>query len=186
MTERKKLYIGILSVIVLVVTVVSVSYAYFTANITGIENASTISLSAGRMVISYAEDNFLEVRNIYPREEEWATKRFALTGTNTTELDMEYNIYLNVESNTFSNNALTYTLNGYSPTENQDVVNVSNQTPIPNTLGPLLLGSGKFTEADGVIHNYVLKIYFPDTGIDQNTDQEKEIKAKINITDGKE
>ena len=185
-TNHRKLKVGILSVIVLVITVISVSYAYFTANITGIENASTISLTAGRMVISYSEDNFLGVKNIYPREQEWATKVFSLTGTNTTELTMNYNVYLNIEKNTFSNNALSYTLSGYSVDENQDLINVSTDTPIPNTLGPLLLGSGSFNEADGVIHTYTLKIFFKDTGVDQNTDQEKELRAKINITDGHE
>lgn len=183
MSDRKKLHVGIISVVVLVITVIGVSYAYFSANITGIENASTISMKAGKMIISYGEDNFVSVRNIFPRSEEWATKRFALTGTNTTALDMGYTIYLNIESNSFSNNALSYTLSGYSPTENQDLVNVNSNTGIPNTLGPLEIGSGSFSEADGVIHNYVLKIYFLDTGVEQNTDQEKELRAKINITD---
>ena len=45
----------IVSVIALALVLIGVTYAYFSARITGLESASTISLTAGRMGIVYSE-----------------------------------------------------------------------------------------------------------------------------------
>ena len=59
----------IVSVIALALVLIGVTYAYFSARITGLESASTISLTTGRMGIQYSEDDAtVTASNIYPRE----------------------------------------------------------------------------------------------------------------------
>ena len=179
--ERKVL---IVSIIALVLVLIGVTYAYFSARITGLESASTISLTAGRMAIQYSEgDENVIMNNIYPRSEEWVTKTITLTGWNTTDQNMSYNLNLNVITNTFPNNYLTYDLT---------VLQSTNGTPVSaktgvviNGTGEILIGKGTFTQANGDVHRYELKIYFKDNGLDQNDAQEAVFNAKINIGEKK-
>ena len=170
----------IVSVIALALVLIGVTYAYFSARITGLESASTISLTAGRMGIVYSEGNEeVTFTNIYPKEEAWATKTFTLTGYNTTDQRMYYEIGLNVITNTFTNGYLTYDLT---------LVSGSNGTPVAsktgvaiNGTGKISFGTGSFLAADGDSHNYELKIYFKDNGLDQNDSQEAVFNAKIYV-----
>ena len=74
MEKRNKLIIS-LSLFALVLLMVGVTYAYFTARIIGAENTSTLSIKAGKMLIEYLENsNIIELSGIYPKTSEWATK----------------------------------------------------------------------------------------------------------------
>ena len=172
----------IVSVIALALVLIGVTYAYFSARITGLESASTISLTAGRMGIQYSEgDENVTFTNIYPREEAWVTKTFTLTGYNTTDQPMKYDIGLNVITNTFPNNYLTYDLT---------LLSGNNGTPVAsktgvsiNGTGKIKIGVGTFVQANGAVHSYELKIYFKDNGQDQNDAQEAVFNAKIFVSE---
>ena len=89
MGKRNKLVIA-LSIFGLVLLLVGITYAYFTAIIEGRETESTVVVNGGIMQIEYSENsNVILVENIYPREEAWFTKTITLTGTNTTDLEMQ-------------------------------------------------------------------------------------------------
>ena len=178
--EKRNRNILILSIIALIALFTGLSFAYFSARITGLESASTLSLTAGRMGIVYSEDDAsVTVSNIYPRSEAWLTKQITLTGYNTTDLAMKYDLGINVVTNTFTNGYLTYDLR---------LVSGANGTPIAtkngvslNGTGKKKLGSGTFTNADGDSHVYELKIYFKDNGQDQNEAQEAVFNGKIYV-----
>ena len=111
MKKESKITI-IVSIIALAVVLIGVTTAYLSARITGLESASTISLSSGRMQIVYAEgDENVVASHIYPREEAWVTKTFTMTAYNTTSNPMIYNLGLNISKNTFPNFYLSYELN---------------------------------------------------------------------------
>ena len=178
--DRKAKNTMIISVIALALVLIGVTYAYFSARITGLESASTIRLTAGRMGIQYSEgDENVIASNIYPREESWATKTFTLTGWNTTDQRMYYEIGLNVTTNTFSDEYLTYDLTLLSGTNGTPV---ASQTGVSiNGTGKISFGMGTFLAADGDAHNYELKIYFKDNGLDQNDAQGAVFNAKIYV-----
>ena len=79
--------IGLIT-LVLVITTIS-SYAYFTANITGNENETTLTVAGGTMNITYNGGSTINMGAIYSREEAWASKTFTLTGNNTTGANMQ-------------------------------------------------------------------------------------------------
>ena len=178
--EKKSKNTIIVSIIALAIVLVGVTYAYFSARITGLESASMLSLTAGRMGIVYSEGNEnVTFSNIYPKEEAWATKTFALTGYNTTNLDMEYNLGLNIITNTFTNGYLTYDLTLVSGSNGTPVASKTNQ-PLNGT-GKISFGMGSFIAANGDSHNYELKIYFKDNGLDQNDSQNAVFNGKIYV-----
>lgn len=88
--------------------ILGLSYAYFTANITGSETGTTISAGGGIMYMTFDGGNNITMNNIYPRSEAWGTKIFTVTGNNTTDLNMAYSLYLEVEENTFNDHAMQY------------------------------------------------------------------------------
>ncbi|MDD3896090.1 MAG: hypothetical protein PHP49_03590, partial [Bacilli bacterium] len=62
------------------------SYAFFTANITGSESTTTITVTGGTMDITFNGGNNINMGNMLPREAAWGTKTFTVTGNNTTTL----------------------------------------------------------------------------------------------------
>ena len=181
MKKESKITI-IVSIIALAVVLIGVTTAYLSARITGLESASTISLSSGRMQIVYAEgDENVVASHIYPREEAWVTKTFTMTAYNTTSNPMIYNLGLNISKNTFPNFYLSYELN---------LIDSTGGVPIESTEGFIngdgffRFGTGSFRSANGEKHEYELKIYFKDNGNNQNDAQKAELNAKVSIIDG--
>ena len=183
--DKKSKNTLIISIIALALVLVGVTYAYFSARITGLESASTIRLTAGRMGIVYSEgDENVVMNNIYPREGAWVTKTITLTGYNTTDQNMKYRLSLNVTTNEFSTeyyDYLTYDLRVLQSTNGTPVFEKTGVTIVGT--GNILLGVGIFTNANNDVHRYELKIYFKDDGYDQNDAQEAVFNAKINVSE---
>ena len=131
--ESKQKGILIVSLVALVIIAVGITYAYFTASIEGKETASTVVVTGGIMQIEYSEDSsVIELSGIYPKEDAWATKTITIKGTNTTDLQMKYDLGLNVINNTFGN-YLSYDLT---------LLEGDNGTPIENITGKAIVGTG--------------------------------------------
>ncbi len=174
--------IFIILIIALFLLLIGVSYAFFTATITGRETTSTIVLSGGQMLIHY-DNNSGEIiaENIYPREETWVTKSFTVTGTNTTDLKMKYKVGLDISSNTFPDGYLTYSLENTQADSGTPLPDKENK-PIYGT-GSLWFGEGLFVTGSNQVHAYTLNIYFKDTGLNQNDAQGASFAAKVAIVD---
>ncbi len=99
MSDKKITIITIVSMILsLLLITIGLSFAYFTANITGTENSTTINVTGGVMTIHYdSTGQEIEAFNIRPDDNPFGTKTFTLTGTNTTTNNMECLIFLIVE-----------------------------------------------------------------------------------------
>jgi hypothetical protein len=181
MSKENKSILSVAIVTLIVVVIFGISYAYFTANLTGGETASTLRVSSGVMNITFSGKDLITITDIYPRSEAWATKEFNILGNNTTETTMSYQLSLVVEQNTFSDNALSYTLTGSNPDEVGTIVPDIADTKLATGESTNILGTGSFTNASNVSHYYVLKIFFLDTNTSQNIDQEKSFAAYIGI-----
>ncbi len=177
MNKKNILIILIVSLFLLVL---GVTYAYFTAEITGRETTSTIIVNGGEMSIVYDNlSNTITLENIYPREEAWVTKNFTVTGTNTTDLNMKYKVGLDISDNTFPAGYLTYSLENTNSDSGTPIANKTGR-PIP-TSGTEWFGEGLFVTGRNQIHAYTLKIYFPDNNVNQNAAQESILTAKVTI-----
>ena len=179
--EKKQKLIILLIALSLVLVCTGLSFAFFTS-ISNNESASTIYAKGGRMSIKYANGSGnIVMENIYPREEAWVNKEFTVTGNNSTELDMEYRIYLKTTSNGFNAGDLTYSISGTSTNIGDKLVEKANQ-PLAKT-GELLLGKGIF-KSKTATHSYNLRIFYKEKNVDQNNGQGKSFTGYVSIDNG--
>lgn len=144
------------SIIVLIIglficILIGIAYAYFSAGTSGSEDASTIVAGGGTLRIVYEDDDPAIILNgIYPRESAWSEKNFTITGTNITDLKMNYKINLIIDNNKFTSGALTYSLSGSGESI------VANNEGTINNSGIQQLGLGQMLTGEEMVHSYNL------------------------------
>ena len=184
MVENSRRTIAVIGLFaLLIVMAFGVTYAAFSAKVTGLENASVISLEGGEMWIDIDGGPDIIANNLIPdNDHPWVTKTITLTGKNNTgDLTMSYKINIVVDNNTFVTTPMVYTLEAINNSNNGlTIPSVENKTPLSETVN---LGTGYFTTGDNLVHTYILKIYFPDTGVDQSVDMRALYAAHISVED---
>ena len=179
--KQKKVMIYIL--VISLICVVGVSYAFFTAGMSS-ETSTTVRADAGTMKITYSGGANIDLAGIYPKDDVWATKTITVTGNNTTDAEMYYKLTLVVDSNTFkTDDPLQYELVSTNTSTNGEVIPTISKTDITGT--SIELGSGKFAKANNASHTYELKIYYPRKATSQNANQGAAFSAHVEITSTK-
>ena len=177
--KRVMIYVMIISLI----CVVGVSYAFFTAGMSS-ETSTTVRADAGTMKITYDGGANINLAGIYPKDDVWATKTITVTGNNTTDAEMYYKLTLVVDSNTFkTDDPLQYELVSTNTSTNGDIIPNISKTDITGT--SIELGSGHFVKANNAKHTYLLKIYYPKKATSQNANQGAAFSAHVEITSAK-
>ena len=177
--KRVMIYVMIISLI----CVVGVSYAFFTAGMSS-ETSTTVRADAGTMKITYSGGANINLAGIYPKDNVWATKTITVTGNNTTDADMYYKLTLVVDSNTFkTNDPLQYELVSTNTSSNGEIIPNISKTDITGT--SIELGNGHFAKANNAKHTYLLKIYYPKKATSQNANQGASFGAHVEITSAK-
>ena len=179
--KQKKVMIYIL--VISLICVVGVSYAFFTAGMSS-ETSTTVRADAGTMKITYSGGANINLAGIYPKDDVWATKTIIVTGNNTTDAEMYYKLTLVVDSNTFkTNDPLQYELVSTNTSTNGDIIPNISKTDITGT--SIELGSGHFVKANNAKHTYLLKIYYPKKATSQNANQGATFNVHVEITSAK-
>ena len=177
--KRVMIYVMIISLI----CVVGVSYAFFTAGMSS-ETSTTVRADAGTMKITYNGGANINLAGIYPKDDVWATKTITVTGNNTTDAEMYYKLTLVVDSNTFkTSDPLQYELVSTNTSTNGEIIPNISKTDITGT--SIELGSGHFVKANNAKHTYLLKIYYPKKATSQNANQGAAFSAHVEITSAK-
>lgn len=179
--DKKQKIIVIVTIFALVLLCGGLTFAYFTS-FTSSESGSTIATKGGTMNIKYANGSGnITLSNIYPRSSAWVNKTFTVTGNNTTDLNMYYGISLMVDNNNFGN-YLSYILTGTNTSNNGNLIpNTTENQKIFDGVGTYDLGVGSFNKATNAVHTYSFKIFFLDTGKEQNYAQEANFAAHLVI-----
>ena len=181
--EKKQKRIMIYLMIISLICVVGVSYAFFTAGMSS-ETSTTVRADAGTMKITYDGGANINLAGIYPKDDVWATKTITVTGNNTTDAEMYYKLTLVVDSNTFkADDSLQYELVSTNTSTNGEVIPTISKTDL--TENSIELGSGKFAKANNAKHTYLLKIYYPKKATSQNANQGAAFNAHVEITSAK-
>ena len=177
--KRVMIYVMIISLI----CVVGVSYAFFTAGMSS-ETSTTVRADAGTMKITYSGGANIDLAGIYPKDDVWATKTITVTGNNTTDADMYYKLTLVVDLNTFkTDDPLQYELVSTNTSTNGEIIPNISKTDITGT--SIELGNGHFAKANNAKHTYLLKIYYPKKATSQNANQGATFSAHVEITSSK-
>ena len=174
--QRKKLTLVIVS---LLVVVLSVSLAYFTAQIIG--KGKDVSVTSANLQIVFTDsDGALTETDIEPG---WsATKTFTIK--NDTKTEYKYNIVIKDLVNTFVTNGylqykITSTNNGYNMTEFKD---------IPKSSAPKdTILAYSVVIPNGVTQSYTIEFkYANDESVDQSDDMGRKLSGTLFITEGTE
>ena len=177
--KKKQTRVMIYVMIISLICVVGVSYAFFTAGMSS-ETSTTVRADAGTMKITYDGGKEINLAGIYPKDNVWATKTITVTGNNTTDADMYYKLTLVVDSNTFiTDDPLQYELVSTNTSTNGDIIPNISKTDITGT--SIELGSGHFVKANNAKHTYQLKIYYPRQTYSQDENQNAEFSSHVQI-----
>ena len=168
-----------LVVVSLLVVVLSVSLAYFTAQIIG--KGKTVDVSSANLQIVFTDsDGALTETDIEPG---WsATKTFTIK--NDTKTEYKYNIVIKDLLNTFVTEGylqykITSTNDGYNMTEFKDIPKSS--TPKDTILAYSVV------IPNGVTQSYTIEFkYANDESVDQSVDMNKKLSGTLFITEGTE
>jgi len=181
--KKKQKRVIIYLMIISLICVVGVSYAFFTAGMSS-ETSTTVRADAGTMKITYSGGANINLAGIYPKDDVWATKTITVTGNNTTDAEMYYKLTLVVDSNTFkTDDPLQYELVSTNTSTNGEIIPNITKTDITGT--SIELGSGHFVKANNAKHTYLLKIYYPKKATSQNANQGAAFSAHVEITSAK-
>ncbi len=183
--KKNNVTVVVLIVILTMIIGVSLSYAFFSARISGTESESTIVMEAGSLSIEYTDlSNVISVSKVYPKEDAWVTKEFKVTGTNTTNLVLFYKIKIVLDNNEFEGLGLSYSLESENTGNNGNIIPRISKEYIG--MEDVVLGQGYFinTGTTPKEHKYTLKIYFKENGEDQNYLQGAKFAAHIEIEAG--
>lgn len=173
---KKKIIISMCAIVLLVLTLFGITYAYFTSSIQGNQNDTSVDIGAAMLRLEYnGEDSYIEVTGLQPGET-IESKKFSVKNTGTATIK-NYDVILENLVNELSRyEDLTYELtcvssDGKECNNNSGTFPRMNQVIVTNTIDA------------GVTHSYVLKLTYEDTNTNQSIDMNKEISAKVNIKD---
>ena len=176
--KDKKILFGTFIALLLLLTT-GLSYAYFSASISGNENAKNVVVEAGTLKLTYTDGPAINAQYIKPG---WSTTKEVSVKNNGT-LDTNYNIIWQSLTNTITNNELVLSatcqrLNASGTVEG--TCESISQSPISD-----MTIAKKISIESGITHKYTFTILFKEINANQNYNQGKEFNGVLGIEEYK-
>ena len=172
--KDKKILFGTFIALLLLLTT-GLSYAYFSASISGNENAKNVVVEAGTLKLTYTDGPAINAQYIKPG---WSTTKEVSVKNNGT-LDTNYNVIWQSLTNTITNNELVLSatcqrLNAAGTVEG--TCESIPQAPISD-----MTIAKKISIESGITHKYTFTILFKETNTNQNYNQGKKFSGVLGI-----
>ena len=172
--KDKKILFGTFIALLLLLTT-GFSYAYFSASISGNENAKNVVVEAGTLSLVYTDGPEIKAQNIKPG---WSTTK-EVSVKNTGTLDTNYNIIWQSLTNEITNNEMVISatcqrLNASGAVEGT-CESISQAAISDMTIAK------RVSIESGITHKYTFTILFKETNADQNTNQGKKFNGVLGI-----
>lgn len=172
---KRKIITSMIAIILLILTIFGITYAYFTARVKGNTNDKSVSVGAGKLELTYNDGNgYIKVEKIQPGVV-LKSKTFTVKNTGTGVIDSYEVILENVINELKYYNDLTYELECISDMETCN--GAKDVFPIYDN--PIVKNSIKVGETQ----TYTITLTYHETNLDQSDDMNKNIEAKVNIRD---
>ena len=180
-TKTNKVKVIVITLLIFIVSIAGISYAYFTIQITGNDTASSMRLTTANMSLIYNDVQIVSGEHATPG---W-TQTKTLTVTNNGNVTAYYTIiwrdlYNEVTNNELVISATCSSTSGSCPTISETVV------PTTNPEGHNINVKQNIEIPVGATHTYTLTALFKETGSNQNYNQDKQFYGTLNIAEGKE
>ena len=176
--KDKKILFGTFIALLLLLTT-GLSYAYFSASISGNENAKDMVVEAGTLSLVYTDGPEIKAQNIKPG---WSTTK-EVSVKNAGTLDTNYNIIWQSLTNEITNNEMVISatcqrLNSAGTVEGT-CESISQAAVSDMTIAK------RVSIESGITHKYIFTILFKETNVDQNTNQGKKFNGVLGIEEYK-
>ena len=176
--KEKKIYLGV-GIVFLLILSISLSYAYFSTNVSGNDNAKDVVVTAGTLSLVYTDGPEIKVENIRPGKT--ITKEVSVKNTGT--LDTAYNVVWQELSNEITNNEMLVS----ATCERLNVSGAVEGTC--NAIAESAISSNTIQKnisiESGITHKYTFTITFKETDADQNYNQGKKFSGVLGINEYK-
>jgi len=166
------------------VMIIGITYAFFSARLNTNSQQSSVTVSAGKLELTYYDGNgTIILDNLFPGEL-IEKKTFSVKNTGRNYIE-DYEIYLDkVENDLVYNEDLTYILTCKEYNQMGDFVKdcSGSQGTFPK-INTKLCTNPIFV---GYTHEYELTVTYEETYTDQSNDMDKVVKARIAVIDNSE
>lgn len=178
MNENKgqTIFLSVIGIATLLVAIVGATFAWFSASVTGNDQASSVTVTAAKIAsVVFAETNTVTATNALPG---WsAAKTFTVTRPAGATATQNYTVTL-----TYTNTAAAGGTNiqdmYYILTKNSTA---GAETQINATSATITIDTGSFTLGTEEVNTYSLLFKFKETGLDQNSQQGAAFSGLIQV-----
>ena len=174
-SEKKKMFYMIVLILTLITMIIGATLAYL--RLVGSQKEEGTVLYTGTLQINYIDGTYIKNPELFPLKsvdynsyDKVYRNTFAITSTGT--LDQTISVDMEVQENTFSENALKYVV--YSSNGNQLATGYVPQTGKVNLASNMYLDSNATTR-------YTLIIWWGDNGSNQNSEMGSIITGRIDV-----
>src|SRR5574344_1424032 len=167
--NNKLIVFGISTILLVVVAVVGLTYAFFTASVEGNDTAKETEITTGTLKLRLTDTNVMDMDNDMTGRTESKT----FTVKNIGDTSASYDILLVDVSTSFIGSDLVYTI-----TSNNDGGS-KLETVLPNTDETII---ENVVIEPGITQTYTIMITFKETGLDQNNNQGATYTGLIQIS----
>ncbi len=166
--KNRLLMLGIITIIVVSIVLIGITYAFFSANVKGNEKATQTVVETANLKLVFIDTELIDIENALPGIS--TSKNFSVENKGNSAL--YYNINIINVLNEFISDDLVYKITsddgggekeGTLPDDNSTLIN------------EILINPGE-------IHTYTIQIIFRETGEDQNQNQGARFKGKLQIS----
>ena len=176
--KDKKILFGTFIALLLLLTT-GLSYAYFSASISGNENAKNVVVEAGTLSLVYTDGLEIKAQNIKPG---WSTTK-EVSVKNTGTLDTNYNIIWQSLTNEITNNEMVISAT-CQRLNSTGTVEGTCESISQAAISDMTIAKRVSIES-GITHKYTFTILFKETNADQNTNQGKKFNGVLGIEEYK-
>lgn len=181
LTRSIKIRIIVLSILLFLLTIIGITYAYFTIQVTGNEEASSIRVSTARLSLIYTDTLLLGGDRIKPQ---W-TQSKTISVKNNGTVPVYYNIIWRDLLNEITDDELVISGTCSTNASGRTCDNISETIiPVSTTETHNISIKNNIEIAVGETHTYTVTVVFKETGSNQNYNQNKEFYGTINIAEG--
>ena len=176
--KDKKILFGTFIALLLLLTT-GLSYAYFSASISGNENAKNVVVEAGTLSLVYTDGPEIKAQNIKPG---WSTTK-EVSVKNTGTLDTNYNVIWQSLTNEITNNEMVISAT-CQRLNSAGTVEGTCESISQAAISDMTIAKRVSIES-GITHKYTFTILFKETNADQNYNQGKEFNGVLGIEEYK-
>ena len=176
MSKKAKIIVSISGIVLVMLILLGLTYAYFLTRIQGNTNDKSISVTTANLELTYADGNgTITSNNIMPGTT-LTDKEFTVTNNGNATVN-NYAVYLEELVNELTRpDDMVYTLTCTSSKANKTCNGVSEST-FPKLAGIIVTNSIEVGETQ----TYKLTVTYKEMGVDQSDDMNKKVSARVQI-----